>query len=326
MTLGYLNTNMITQDPRFFCYKEDFFGGTEYMARYFHEHVAPYVPNLKKYNCLIVPGKTDKPLIEFIDDPKEIILWLHNLVDQFGHTTYHALTNQKFLNKIKYIVTVSEYHKQDVINKTGIDPEKVIVIYNAIDPIQNDVSRFKKVKVPEIIYTSSPGRGLEIGLTALSSLDVDFRLNIFNEIIPDLVETNDYNKKILKDSRFYFYGKTPHKTVLDHMSRSHIFMHTSNWLETFCLSLAEGLSANCLSVYSTFGSLKEIGSGLGMFYDVDKKTEEEHVEIFKEKIIVAIDLIKNKNFKPNNQAEIINNKFSWKNFTNNWINLHEEKI
>ena len=63
-----------------------------------------------------------------------------------------------------------------------------------------------------------------------------------------------------------------------------------------------------------------------MIYDVDKKTEEEHVEIFKEKIIVAIDLIKNGNFKPNNQAEIINNKFSWKNFTNNWINLHEEKI
>jgi glycosyltransferase involved in cell wall biosynthesis len=238
-------------------------------------------------------------------------------------------TDKRFIDKVKYIITVSEYHRQDVINKTGIDPDKVVVIYNAIDPIDNDLARFENVGVPQLIYTSSPGRGLEIGLTALSRLDVDFRLSIFNEIIPDLVKIDDNNKKILEDPRFFFYGKTPHKTVLDHMSRSHIFMHTSNWHETFCLSLVEGLSANCLSVYSTFGSLKEVGSGFGLPYDIENKTQkdiEKHVEVFSNKITKAIEMVKKGEFDPGNQAETINNKFSWDNFKNAWLDFYEKRI
>lgn len=320
---------MTQQDPRFFCYKEEYFGGTEYMARYFHKHVAPYVPQLKNYNCLILPGQTDKSYAELIYEPKQIIIWLHNLVDQFGFQLYHLFTDKRFIDKVKYIITVSEYHRQDVINKTGIDPDKVVVIYNAIDPIDNDLSRFENVDVPQLIYTSSPGRGLEIGLTALSKLDVDFRLSIFNEIIPDLVKIDDNNKKILEDPRFFFYGKTPHKTVLDHMSRSHIFMHTSNWHETFCLSLVEGLSANCLSVYSTFGSLKEVGSGFGLPYDIENKTQKDidkHVEVFSNKITKAIEMVKKGEFDPGNQAETINNKFSWDNFKNAWLDFYEKRI
>lgn len=317
---------MTTQDPRFFCYKEEYFGGTEYMARYFHKNVAPYLPQLKQYTCLILPGQTDVPYNQLILEPKEIIIWLHNLVDQFGVQLYLLFTDKRFLDKIKYIITVSEYHRQDVINKTGIDPDKVLVIYNAIAPIENDITRFDNVDVPQIIYTSSPGRGLEVGLTALASLDIDFRLSIFNEIVPDLIKIDSSNKKILEDPRFYFYGKTPHRTVLDHMARSHIFMHTSNWHETFCLSLAEGLSANCLSVYSTFGSLKEIGSGYGISYDIDGKTNDQHAEIFKTKIVDAIQTIKSGKFDPADQAQVINDKFSWEAFKNAWIKFYEERI
>ena len=318
---------MNKQDPRFFCYKDNYFGGTEYMARRFHKEVAPFLPQLKDYNCLVLPGQTDKAYFELMYEPKQIIIWLHNLVDQFGFQLYHIFTDKRFLDKIKYIITVSDYHRQDVINKTGIDPDKVITIYNAIDPIDNDISRFDKVNVPEIIYTSSPGRGLEIGLTALSKLDIDFRLSIFNEIVPDLMEINSSNKKILEDPRFFFYGKTPHKTVIDHMSRSHIFMHTSNWHETFCLSLVEAISANCLPVYSTFGSLKEIGSGFGMYYDVENiQDTNEHVKVFSNKIVKAINDVKTGKFNPKNQAKTINDKFSWEVFKNSWIKFYEEKI
>ena len=120
---------MSTLDPRFFCYKEDYFGGTEYMARRFHRDVAPYIQQMKKnYNCIVMPGVTDIEYQQFIFDPKPIILWLHNLVDQFCLNLYLTLTDQRFLNKIAYIITVSEWHRQDVIAKTKIDPEKVIVI------------------------------------------------------------------------------------------------------------------------------------------------------------------------------------------------------
>jgi len=324
-----LDINMIKQDLRFFSYKQDFFGGTEYMARQFHKDVAPHVQGLKEYNCLIFPGITDRPYLEFIYDPKDIIIWLHNRVDNLGLEIYHLFTDKRFIKKIKYIITVSQYHRQDVINKIGIDPDKVIVIYNAIEPVDNDISRFKNVDVPQLVYTSSVGRGIEISLTALSNLDIDFRLNVFNEFVPDLIAINDNNKKILQDPRFFFYGKTPRKTVLDYVSRSHIFIHTSNLNETFCLSLVEGLSANCLSVYSNTGSLSEVASGFGLPYNIENNTKSDvkkHLEKFSSKIVEAIDMIKKETFDLSNQAETINNKYSWKVFKDSWINFYEKRI
>jgi glycosyltransferase involved in cell wall biosynthesis len=315
---------MINQDKDFFYYHKHFFGGTESMARYFHKNVAQYVPNFKKYLCLILPGEINGSYSSLILQEKEIIIWLHNLVDQFGEAMYVLFTDKRFLDKIKYIITVSEYHKQDVIKKTGIDPKKVIVIYNAVDSINNDLSKFNNVNVPEIIYTSAPERGLGIAIKALSKIKLDFRLNIFNEVIPDLLDLDNDAKKLIYDSRIFFYGKTPHKTVLDHISKSHIFIHPSIWHETFCISLAEALNANCLSVYSNFGSLKEIGSGFGISYDIeDEKNIEHHIEIFSEKITEAIKIIKNNQFNPGNQSKIINNKFSWEVFTNSWIELNK---
>jgi glycosyltransferase involved in cell wall biosynthesis len=315
---------MTQEDKDFFYYHRQYFGGTESMARYFHKNIAQHVPNLKKYLCLILPGEINGSYSNLILQEKQIILWLHNLVDQFGEAMYVLFTDKRFLDKIKYIITVSEYHKQDVIKKTGIDPDKVIVIYNAIDSVENNLSKFDNVKIPELVYTSAPERGLGVAIKALSKIDLDFKLNIFNEVIPDLLDLDDDVKKMIEDPRFFYYGKTPHKTVLHYISKSHIFIHPSIWHETFCISLAEALNANCLSVYSTFGSLKEIGSGFGMPYDIEnEKNIEDHVEIFSNKITKAIQIIKNNEFNPGNQAEVINNKFSWEVFTNSWLELNK---
>jgi glycosyltransferase involved in cell wall biosynthesis len=315
---------MTQENKDFFYYHRQYFGGTESMARYFHKNIAQYVPNLKKYLCLILPGEINGSYSNLILQEKQIILWLHNLVDQFGDGMYVLFTDKRFLDKIKYIITVSEYHKQDVIKKTGIDPDKVIVIYNAIDFVENDLSKFNNAKIPELVYTSAPERGLGVAIKALSKLDLDFKLNIFNEVIPDLLDLDDDAKKMIEDPRFFYYGKTPHKTVLHHISKSHIFIHPSIWHETFCISLAEALNANCLSVYSTFGSLKEIGSGFGMPYDIEnEKNIEDHVKIFSNKITKAIQMIKKNEFNPGNQAEVINNKFSWEVFTKSWLELNK---
>ena len=315
---------MTMLDPMFFSYNEQATGGTEIMAKYFHKNVASYLTELKKYNCLIIPGKINVDYLELINDPKEIIIWLHNLVDQLGQYIYDLFTNKDFLNKVKYIITVSEFHRQDVITKTGINPDKVIVIYNAITPIKNDIKRFDKVETPELIYTTRVGRGIEIALYALNKLDIDFKLSIFNEANPDIMELSWIDPKVLKDPRFYFYGTTPHRTVLDNVARSHIFIHTSVWHETFCLCLVEALSANCLSIYSNFGSLKEIGGGIGLSYDIDGKTNEEHIEIFQKKILEGVSMIKNKEFDPKDQASIVNEKFSWQAFTDAWIKFSQE--
>ena len=311
----------------FFDYNKNSFGGTENMARYFHKNVANNVPKFKKYNCLILPGQIDKTYFELINEEKEIIIWLHNFIDQFEIKIYHLLTEKRFINKIKYIITVSEYHKQDVIKKTGIDPNKVIVIYNAINPIRNNINRFNNVDVPKLIYTSSSHRGLDIALKSLHKLDFDFRLNIFSETIPDTLELKQGTEEfeIMQDQRFFFYGKTPHKTVLDYFAKSHIFILPSTYPETFCLSLAESLSANCLSVYNNLASLKEIGNNFGINYSLKNELDyENHIQVFSKKITEAIIKIKTNNFNPKKQSETINKKYSSDVFISSWIKLNNK--
>ena len=47
------------------------------------------------------------------------------------HLYYYRAFTQRFLNKAKKILTVSEFSKNDIINQYGISPEKIAVVYSA---------------------------------------------------------------------------------------------------------------------------------------------------------------------------------------------------
>ena len=101
-----INNNLI------FAYNKEVFGGTEYLAKNFHEKVLPLVPNFNKYNCIILPGYINQNLNDYIYDDKEIILWLHNTTEQFNENiTMNAFYKKEFTDKIKYVVVVSEFAK-----------------------------------------------------------------------------------------------------------------------------------------------------------------------------------------------------------------------
>lgn len=309
------------------------FGGTEFMVKNFKEKVMPFIPKIKNYNCILLPGKISEEYDNYLKSEKEIIIWMHNLIEQFGNENETGnklvqkyLNSQDFVKKIKYLIVVSEYAKQEILNTTMVDESKIIVIYNAIDPVLNDFNRFKNVENVKIIHTSSSERGFEILAKSLKYIDRDFRLNVYNDIHPDIYHVDPIIKEIYKDKRLFFYFKTPKKTIMDDLSKSHIFAYPSIYKETFCLSQVEAISSGCLPIYRNYGSLEEVSLKSGIFYEIEESLHfsENHYKIFAEKMTQGIDLVKSNYFNIKNNSEEINNKFSWKNFKQSWINLHEK--
>jgi glycosyltransferase involved in cell wall biosynthesis len=304
-----------------FQYNVEHFGGTEYVARYFHKNILPYKNNFYNYQSFILPG----PLPDFktiIKDTRDIVLWMHNPFFQFDENLLFCVQDTRFLQKLKYIVVVSSWHKEIIKNEIKIDDNKIIIIPNGFDPILKNKNKFNKTNKIKIIYTSSPDRGLEILCRSLKYIDEDFELNIFSNIFPETLENDNLFKQTEKDKRVIFFGKTPRKTVRKYFSDSHIWAYPSVFLETFCISLTEAISAECLPIYPDIGALKETANNFGICYDYIEDSEV-HAKEFAKILTDAIIQIKNKNFKPTNQATVIEKKYSWVNFEKNWENFYD---
>jgi glycosyltransferase involved in cell wall biosynthesis len=313
---------MIKNNHPIFQTNNNVFGGTEFILDYFHNNLLHLLPKLQSYNCIVLPGKTYKEFDEYINDEAQIILWLHNTIDQYTEDIYNFLKNKKAVDKIKYIIVPSLFLKMDVINHTGIDQNKVMVIHYGVNPVKNSIERFNNVDRVKIIHTSNPVRGMDILIKSLKYIDKDFELNIFNTFNPNLQIYNYINSKMFNDERLFFHSYTPRKTVLNELSKSHIFAYPTIYKETFCLSQAEAISANCLMVYHDFAALQEVSSGVGINYKAPFD-DEDHAILFAEKLTYAIDLIKSGGFDPKDQSLNVNEKFSFAQFQKSWLDLHK---
>ena len=302
-------------------------GGTEHMSATFNKYIANDLPKLKNYECVIVPGLGQKSFEDLLIG-KKIILWIHNLLSQLNPKVREFISSDEFLQKVEYLIVVSEYHKKELIKQLKIDSQKIIVIHNFVDFIENDIERFNHFDKIKVIHSSTSIRGMSIILKSLPKISESFELNIFNDFNPDIFYDSEF-KFLLNDKRINFYGPTPRKTLQKYISESHIYLNPSIWEETFCISQAEAISANCLPVYNNVGSLSEISLNSGLQYKAKYKTEKdfnEHIDLFTKNFKDAIDLIKNKKFIPQNQSKKIYDKFSFNVFKDSWKNFHDEKL
>jgi len=327
LKLEYLGINMsLFLENNLFSPNTQHFGGTEYMAKVFHEEVADKLDffDFSKYNCLIIPGEI-KDLLEIIVEDKQIILWIHNTINQLQPVIQTLFKSKEFLSKIKYIIVVSEYHKNIIIKENNIDPSKIIIIHNVVKPVSYNIDKYKDIKNIKLIHTSHPERGFEVLVKSLKYTNENFTLNIYNDVNPDLNFVSDEYKKIYKDERIFFYGRTPKKTVLKELGESHIFAYPVIYQETFCLSQLEAMSANCLSLYHNYSSLKELSHGYGMPYELNFNflNIEQHAEHFAKMIDLAIKKIKQTDFTLGDQSDVINKKYSIDSFIDSWIKLND---
>jgi glycosyltransferase involved in cell wall biosynthesis len=305
-------TPKISQKVKHFPYTTNAFGGTEYMGRGFEQKILPYMPKLDNYLCVIAPGMAPSHEKMFNSD-KPIIFWIHNTPDQFGKEAEEFLSDSRFIDKLKYIIAVSEFQKENIIKTTKIPANKIYVIPNAIEPLKYKPKKLNKIK---IINTSSPDRGINILLNAIPLIEEDFELDIFSRFNPD--EFPDY----VPDPRINFYGFSHKAIVRKHYEEAHIHAYPSTYPETFCISQVEAMSAGLICVTSDLGALPEVSNGLTRMYSLPV-LEHEHVYLFAKQLTQAIQEIKSGSFDPTSQIEYVNNTYSWEAIKQKWIEFHD---
>ena len=301
-----------------FDYAKHVHGGTEYMARGFLNKIYPNLPKFENYQCIIMPG-TIQALSTIVADGRQIVLWMHNTPTQFHPDAQKIyFHNPKFWEMVKAIIVPSQIAKDLVLRDLPeLNADLIKVIPNAINPVNYNLDKFKNISKVKLIHTSGPDRALPILMNSLQYVESDFRLDIYNDFNPDIFPDAPIDKRVM------FYGRTPRAAVQEAFEQSHIFVYPSIFEETFCLSLAEGMSAGCLPVYSSFGAVPEISGGRGFMYDAPTD-HEEHSRLFAEKLDEAIELVLSGGWDPTEQIEYINNKYSWETIALHWEQLHEE--
>jgi glycosyltransferase involved in cell wall biosynthesis len=295
-----------------FKYSEEFFGGTETMARGFIEKVLPEMKNIRNYTCIIIPGWF--PEIKTIGTTGEkYIFWIHNNIAQFSGSVGRVLNNDLVRRQTSFVVAVSEWERRTLSKELNLGLDRIITVPNAIEMLTPKPNKFKSVEKVKIVHASSAYRGMEVLLNAVPLMKEDFELNIFNEFYPDV--PHNFNKVAVNDPRVNFWGKTPRKMVYKFFEESHIHAYPSTYPETSCLTQMEALSAGCYAVYSDLGALPETSMGHGVMIPFNEMTPERYAE----ELDKAIRKIKSEGYDYTKQVEDMNNNFSWDRAKQNWL-------
>lgn len=292
------------------------------MARLFHEHVAPSVPNLENVNFIILPGRISLPSYQqLLEDNRDIVLWIHNNPASFlPPVDLDFFQSRRLHSKLKKVITVSNFAREVLVQQSGIDSSKVVVIHNVVEFAELKIDKFKDVALPQLIYSSDSDRGLEIALTVLHESSEDFKFNIYSSIDDAFRKT--LNAEVLCDPRFNFLGRKSHEDLIEALRDAQIFLYPCTFPETFCLALGEALAAGCLCVYPNIGALKEVGMGHGLTYSLTESTDvNQHTEEFRKNVGEAFHALKSNTHLFYQQREEILAAFSLDKFKSEWFKV-----
>jgi len=257
-------------------------------------------------------------------DPNKIrLFWVHNTSYQVdsGH-----LANRGW-EKFDKIIFISHYQKEDYQRTYRIPSSHCIVIPHGINPIEVQ----EKSNQLELIYCSTPHRGLSLLVNVFEELAEDYDISLrvhssysiygWNERQQEFEKSSLYSR-IQNHSKIKNFGFTKHDELIKSLSQSHIFAYPCVYKETFCLSLLEALSAKCLAVHPDYSCLPETSSNWSLMYSYHENPIQ-HKEVFKKSLINAIENYSSYETHLNKQKEYIDIFYNWDAIIPKWISFLE---
>ena len=198
--------------------------------------------------------------------PKDrTILTIHDLV--FLHTykgLRRSLLKWIFLDlpvrKAKYITTISEKSKQEILDYTNCNPEKILVIPNPVDPIFSTSTPLPSAGLPTMVgkfnpatilfLGTKPNKNLELTIAALFGLDVHLRI---------IGELSRKQKEMLSKFNINYssdFSISPEQLASEY-SNADIILFPSTY-EGFGLPVIEGFQAGKPVITSNISPMKEV--------------------------------------------------------------------
>ena len=198
--------------------------------------------------------------------PKDrTILTIHDLV--FLHTykgLRRSLLKWIFLDlpvrRAKYITTISEKSKQEILDYTNCNPEKILVIPNPVDPIFSTSTPLPSAGLPTMVgkfnpatilfLGTKPNKNLELTIAALFGLDVHLRI---------IGELSRKQKEMLSKFNINYssdFSISPEQLASEY-SNADIILFPSTY-EGFGLPVIEGFQAGKPVITSNISPMKEV--------------------------------------------------------------------
>jgi len=207
--------------------------------------------------------------------PKDrTILTIHDLV--FLHTykgLLRSLLKWIFLDlpvrRAKYITTISEKSKQEILDYTNCNPEKILVIPNPVDPIFSTSTPLPSAGLPTMVgkfnpatilfLGTKPNKNLELTIAALFGLDVHLRI---------IGELSRKQKEMLSKFNINYssdFSISPEQLASEY-SNADIILFPSTY-EGFGLPVIEGFQAGKPVITSNISPMKEVAGDGALLAD-----------------------------------------------------------
>ena len=247
---------------------ENSMGGTELLTMELFKRLPE---EYKDYFQFIISRK-----YELEDKPR--LYWIHDLALDPVHS---FLTEPNGISLFEKLVFVSHWQQQQFNTLLKIPYSKGVVIKNAIDPIEyHDKPKDGPL---QLMYCSTPQRGLDVLYNALSLLDRDdWHLHVYSSYSLYGWKQNDEPfqplfDKIDEHPNMTSYGAVPYDELREAWKKMHILAYPSTWQETSCRVAMEAMSAHCAVVTSNWGALPETCGEYGYMYTYTEDKQEHAV-------------------------------------------------
>lgn len=288
--------------------------GTGYMANKVIKNIFSQLPNLHKYNWIIIPNGDNLAADFELAKTHPTIIWIHVPSYKMPMEIDSFLEDEFVRENIVAFIVQSEFHKKDLMKAYSIEKEKIFIIHNAFDPIEYVPKNNKKL---EMIYTPSHNRGLDILLEALSRMDnLEYNLRIHScpcdECISEIQSMANGNPNII------LQGFTSKETYVKNLQRADLLVYPCTFQETAGIAVMEALAAGVKVVTTDLGALPETTMGFADIIKGFSHTHEDRVRNFEKYVIKtmkstrkAIRHLRSGRFNPNKQIAVISKKYSW---------------
>ncbi|KAI4317469.1 hypothetical protein L6164_025336 [Bauhinia variegata] len=166
------------------------------------------------------------------------------------------------LADVSQAICVSHTSKENTVLRSGLPPEKVFVIPNAVDtamfkPADERPSREEIVIVviSRLVYRKGADLLVEV-IPEVCRLNPNVRFIIGGDG-PKRVRLEEMREKHSLQDRVEMLGAVPHAQVRSVLIRGHIFLNSS-LTEAFCIAILEAASCGLLTVSTRVGGVPEV--------------------------------------------------------------------
>jgi glycosyltransferase involved in cell wall biosynthesis len=274
---------------------------------------------------MAVAGTKIKPLL---GKQTRLIFWTGHASDQ---PAISALQNRDERESYDAFAFVSEWQRQQYMEKFNISFHKTAILRNAISPsfsglFSNDISIVsQKTKPPVLAYTSTPFRGLDILVEIFpkirqavsgTTLKVFSSMKVYQLSNAD-DEYNELYKKCQETEGIEYIGSVPQPELSRQLKLATSLVYPNHYPETSCIAVMEAMASGCYVITSNLGALAETTSDFASL--ISWENPENYQTSFINEIVRILKEYPNLETHLKQQVDYINNSCIWPVRSQEWI-------